>query len=60
MIDGTHTVFNAHSEKSRQDFEALTEKHCPRCGNPDLLAIMVAVPQYVRDALNNEKKKRGL
>ena len=60
LIPGTRTLFNAHSEKSRQDFDALIEKHCPSCGNPDLLAIMVDVPQYVRDALNIEKKKRGL
>jgi hypothetical protein len=44
---------------TKSSFEALSKKRCPRCGNPDLLAIMVDVPQYVRDAVNKEKKRRG-
>lgn len=53
-------IFNANSEESRQDFEALSKKQCPRCGSPDLIAIMVDVPKDVRDAITAEKKKRGL
>ncbi len=60
LFEGATVMFNAHSEKSALDFEALSKKECPSCGNPDLLAIMVDVPQYVRDAVNAEKKNRGL
>ncbi len=54
------TIFMTHSGKSGQDAEAIEKQQCPRCGNPDLLALIVDIPKYVRDAVDAEKKRRGL
>ncbi|MGD1277141.1 MAG: ankyrin repeat domain-containing protein [Tepidisphaeraceae bacterium] len=60
LFKGGSVFLNVHSAKSGQDAEALRKKQCPQCGNPDLIAIMVDIPKYVRDAVNAEKRKRGL
>jgi hypothetical protein len=60
VMDADRVLFNAHSAKSAEDADALMQKRCPRCGNPDLLVIMVDVPDYVREAIGAEKRRRGL
>jgi|SRR5580658_436461 hypothetical protein len=61
LLPGPTHIFNARSDKSARDFEALTNtKQCPNCGATELLAIMVDVPQYVRNAVNAERTKRGI
>jgi len=52
--------FNAKSNESADDFKALTDKHCRSCGHSDLIALMVDVPQCVRDAVDAERKRQGL
>jgi hypothetical protein len=54
------TIVNVNSEKSRQDVDALSKKGCPRCGNSNLIAIMIGVPKDVRAAIEIERRKRGL
>ena len=52
--------FNAKSKESADDFESLTNNSCGNCGHPNLIALMVDIPQYVRQALEAERKRRGL
>jgi len=57
---GAKTLVNVHSAESGEDVEALSKKRCLRCGNSNLIAIMVDIPKYVHDAIDGEKRKRGL
>jgi len=56
---GATVTLNVHSAKSGQDAEALSKRQCPRCGTAELIAIMVDVPKYVRDATNAKEKSRA-
>jgi hypothetical protein len=60
LFDGADVLLTVRSAKSGQDTAALSKRQCPRCGKSDLIAIMVDIPPYVRDAVHAEKKKRGL
>jgi hypothetical protein len=55
---GATFIFNANSEESARDMEALVkQKGYPNCGDMDILAIMIDVPQYVREAIDAKKKQ---
>jgi hypothetical protein len=60
LLDDANIILNVRSAKSGQDAEALSKKQCPRCGSSELVAVMVDIPQYVRDAFDGEKRRRGL
>lgn len=44
-------IFNANSPESAQDFNALTEGHCPDCGHGNLLALRTRAPERIRTAI---------
>jgi len=52
-------VFTAHSPASAKDMEGLLEGKCPACAERNLLALMIHIPDAVRQKIILERQRRA-
>jgi len=52
-------VFNAKTQKSSDDMRGLLDGKCPACGDKYLLALMIEIPDEVRESIARERERRA-
>ncbi len=52
------SLCQAHAGKAARDLQALWDQACPACGEMNLLALLIAIPQDVQEALQSARKRR--
>jgi len=43
--------FNANTQESAKDMKSLMDGHCSSCGDSNLIAVIVDIPQHMREVL---------